>query len=127
MNYSFNDADAPNVKKRQYYEMFGNRAIYSEGWKAVTLHGKRMPWDVNSVTPFEDDVLTAERTEEILREIMPEMARIVVVLPAPLAPRMTTISPSATLDSRTQQASRSCPAHSSPLRSARIRSMRDGR
>jgi len=55
MNYSFNDADAPNVKKRQYYEMFGNRAIYADGWKAVTLHGKRMPWDVNSVTAFEED------------------------------------------------------------------------
>ncbi len=56
MLYSFNDADAPNVKKRQYYEMFGNRAIWVDGWKAVTLHGRRMPWVVGSVTPFEDDV-----------------------------------------------------------------------
>ena len=55
MMYSFNDADAPNVKKVQYYEMFGNRAIWKDGWKAVSLHGKRMPWDVNSVSPFEDD------------------------------------------------------------------------
>ncbi len=55
MIYSFNDNDAPNRKKRQYYEMFGNRAIWVDGWKAVSLHGKRMPWDVNSVTPFEDD------------------------------------------------------------------------
>jgi len=56
MKYSFNDADAPNAKKRQYYEMFGNRAIWVDGWKAVTLHGKRMPWIIGSVTPFEDDV-----------------------------------------------------------------------
>jgi len=56
MAYSFNDADAPNRKQRQYYEMFGNRAIWVDGWKAVTLHGKRMPWIVGSVTPFEDDV-----------------------------------------------------------------------
>ncbi len=55
MVYSFNDAKAPNVKKRQYYEMFGNRAIWVDGWKAVTLHGNRMPWDVNSVSPFEND------------------------------------------------------------------------
>jgi hypothetical protein len=55
MNYSFDDADAPNAKKVQYYEMFGNRAIWADGWKAVTLHGKRMPWIVNSTTPFEDD------------------------------------------------------------------------
>ena len=56
MNYSFNDADAPNAKQRQYYEMFGNRAIWEDGWKAVTLHANRMPWEINSVVPFEDDV-----------------------------------------------------------------------
>ncbi|MCH8073370.1 MAG: sulfatase-like hydrolase/transferase [Proteobacteria bacterium] len=55
MMYAFNDAYAPNRKKRQYYEMFGNRAIWSDGWKAVTLHAKRMPWDVNVVLPFEND------------------------------------------------------------------------
>jgi arylsulfatase len=55
MNYSFDDPDAPNAKQRQYYEMFGNRAIWSDGWKAVTLHAKRMPWDVNVVLPFEQD------------------------------------------------------------------------
>jgi len=55
MMYSFNNAKAPNVKKRQYYEMFGNRAIWVDGWKAVTLHAKRMPWNVNVVLPFEQD------------------------------------------------------------------------
>jgi arylsulfatase len=35
--------------------MFGNRAIWVDGWKAVTLHAKRMPWDVNVVLPFEND------------------------------------------------------------------------
>jgi len=55
MNYSFDDADAPNAKKRQYYEMFGNRAIWEDGWKAVTLHANRMPWDVNVVLPFDQD------------------------------------------------------------------------
>ncbi len=56
MNYAFDDADAPNAKKRQYYEMFGNRALWQDGWKAVTLHANRMPWDLNKVLPFEDDV-----------------------------------------------------------------------
>ena len=55
MMYSFDDADAPNRKERQYYEMFGNRAIWVDGWKAVTLHAKRMPWDVNVVLPFDKD------------------------------------------------------------------------
>ncbi|MBT8481812.1 MAG: arylsulfatase [Myxococcales bacterium] len=56
MNYSFNDADAPNAKKRQYYEMFGNRAIWVDGWKAVTIHANRMPWELNRVQPFDEDV-----------------------------------------------------------------------
>jgi arylsulfatase len=55
MVYSFDNADAPNRKERQYYEMFGNRAIWADGWKAVTLHANRMPWDVNVVLPFEND------------------------------------------------------------------------
>ena len=53
--YSFNNADAPNRKQRQYYEMFGNRAMWAEGWKAVTLHAKRMPWDINVTLPFDQD------------------------------------------------------------------------
>jgi len=56
MAYSFDDADAPNAKKRQYYEMFGNRAIWVDGWKAVTLHAKRMPWELNVTLPFDQDV-----------------------------------------------------------------------
>ena len=55
MMYAFNDAAAPNRKERQYYEMFGNRAIWVDGWKAVTLHANRMPWDVNVALPFEND------------------------------------------------------------------------
>ena len=54
--YTFNDANAPNRKERQYYEMFGNRAMWIDGWKAVTLHANRMPWEVNDVLPFENDV-----------------------------------------------------------------------
>jgi len=48
MLYAFNDAEAANRKKRQYYEMV-------DGWKAVTLHAKRMPWDVNVTLPFDKD------------------------------------------------------------------------
>jgi arylsulfatase len=55
MMYAFDNAKAPNRKKRQYYEMFGNRAIWADGWKAVTLHAKRMPWQLNVTLPFEKD------------------------------------------------------------------------
>lgn len=56
MVYSFNDADAPDTHTQQYFEMFGNRAMYKDGWKAVTIHGNRMPWNVNVTAPFEEDV-----------------------------------------------------------------------
>ena len=55
MAYAFDNAGAPNKKERQYYEMFGNRAIWVDGWKAVSLHANRMPWDVNVVLPFDQD------------------------------------------------------------------------
>ena len=55
MLYAFDAPDAPNRKKRQYYEMFGNRAIWADGWKAVTLHAGRMPWELNVVLPFDQD------------------------------------------------------------------------
>ncbi len=56
INYSFDNSSAPNAKERQYYEMFGNRAIWVDGWKAVTIHANRMPWDINKRAPFDEDV-----------------------------------------------------------------------
>jgi arylsulfatase len=55
MAYSFDNPKASNRKKRQYYEMFGNRAIWVDGWKAVTLHAGRMPWQLNVTLDFEKD------------------------------------------------------------------------
>ncbi len=55
MNYSVDTPNAPNAKKRQYYEMFGNRAIWVDGWKAVTLHAKRLPWELNVRGDFSSD------------------------------------------------------------------------
>jgi arylsulfatase A-like enzyme len=39
MRYSFDDADAPTTKERQYYAMLGTRGIWEQGWKAVSVHG----------------------------------------------------------------------------------------
>lgn len=54
--YSFDNANAPSARTEQYYEQFGNRAMYKDGWKAVTIHGNRMPWVVAGTYPFEKDV-----------------------------------------------------------------------
>lgn len=56
MVYAFNDKTAPERHVRQYYELYGNRAMYLDGWKVVTVHGDRMPWIGNKVSPFENDV-----------------------------------------------------------------------
>lgn len=55
MQYAFDAPDAANRKQRQYFEMFGNRAIWVDGWKAVTIHANRMPWDLAVTLPFEED------------------------------------------------------------------------
>jgi arylsulfatase A-like enzyme len=36
--YSFNNAQAPARHTQQYYCIFGNRAIYKDGWKAAAAH-----------------------------------------------------------------------------------------
>ncbi len=38
MLYTFDDAAAPDRRTTQYFEMFGNRGIYHNGWSAVTRH-----------------------------------------------------------------------------------------
>ena len=45
--YSFQDPDSPSNKGVQYFEMWGHRAIWMDGWKAVTRHFRGIP--------FEDD------------------------------------------------------------------------
>jgi arylsulfatase A-like enzyme len=54
MVYSFANATAPTTHTTQYFEMFGNRGIYHDGWTAVTRHST--PWDITGVPPkFADD------------------------------------------------------------------------
>jgi arylsulfatase len=56
MAYSFDHPEVPTKHPEQYYELFGNRAIYKDGWKAVTIHANRMPWNLNKTSPFDKDV-----------------------------------------------------------------------
>ena len=43
MVYTFADAKAPSTHTTQYFEIFGNRAIYNDGWLAGTVH--RAAWE----------------------------------------------------------------------------------
>lgn len=52
--YSLNDINAPDRHRVQYYEMFGSRAIYADGWMASARHG--LPWELlNRKGDFEND------------------------------------------------------------------------
>jgi len=63
-NYTFNDADAKSTRTEQLYELFGNRALYLDGWKAVTIHGNRMPWIGNATFDFDKDKWELYNLEE---------------------------------------------------------------
>ncbi|MEV6969111.1 arylsulfatase [Hamadaea sp. NPDC051192] len=75
MRYSFDGADAPTHKETQYYEMFGNRGIWHDGWKAVTEHGPTLgkgAFDKDRWQLFHTDVdrseahdLAAEHPEKV--------------------------------------------------------------
>ncbi|MBE0636913.1 MAG: arylsulfatase [Bacteroidales bacterium] len=52
--YSFNDGNTKEKHKTQYFEMFGNRAIYHEGWYARTIH--RAPWEPTPRRPLLEDI-----------------------------------------------------------------------
>lgn len=54
MAYSFDASSAPSKRKVQYYEMYGNRAIYADGWKAVVPH-RLKTWDFKTPPSFAND------------------------------------------------------------------------
>jgi len=44
MVYTFDNAKAPSRHTVQYFEIFGNRAMYADGWLAGTIH--KAPWEM---------------------------------------------------------------------------------
>jgi hypothetical protein len=53
MLYSFTEAHATDRRLTQYFEIFGNRAIYHEGWLAGTVH--RAAWEFKPRATLEND------------------------------------------------------------------------
>ena len=54
MLYTFNNPKAPSTHNTQYFEIFGNRAIYNGGWLAGTVH--RAAWERTPRRPLEKDI-----------------------------------------------------------------------
>jgi arylsulfatase len=63
MLYSADNAKAAGRRNTQYFEMFGNRGIYHEGWVACTRHS--IPWDMAAKIPLlKDDVWELYKVDE---------------------------------------------------------------
>ena len=62
MAYTFDDPAAPGRRHVQYYEMLGNRGIWSDGWKAVADHV------ANPSFSFENDAWELYHTDEDFSE-----------------------------------------------------------
>ena len=54
MVYTFDDAAAEDRHVIQYFEMFGNRAIYNDGWFARTIH--KAPWEPEPRRALAEDI-----------------------------------------------------------------------
>ena len=53
MQYTWDDPDAESTHHTQYFEIFGNRGIYQDGWTAVTHHST--PWLKLDWPSFDED------------------------------------------------------------------------
>lgn len=64
-------AGAPERHHTQYFEMFGSRAIYHRGWKAVTYHpvGPLYGDGLDPNAPFDDDAWELYHVESDLAEV----------------------------------------------------------
>ncbi|MBP6679991.1 MAG: sulfatase-like hydrolase/transferase, partial [Saprospiraceae bacterium] len=66
MLYSVDDATAKDRRTTQYFEMFGNRGIYHNGWVACTRHS--IPWLVVENPPLKDDTWELYNIDEDFSE-----------------------------------------------------------
>jgi arylsulfatase len=60
--YSFDDGNAAEQHKVQYFEMFGNRALYQDGWYARTIH--RPAWRQKPLNSLQEDIWELYNTSE---------------------------------------------------------------
>ncbi len=62
MLYAAENADAEGRHTTQYFEMFGNRAIYNDGWLARVIH--RAPWEAKPMNSLQEDKWDLYNTKE---------------------------------------------------------------
>ncbi len=83
MVYSWDDARSPSRHQIQYFEMFGNRGVYFDGWFAGTVHvapwGKvenRFTEDVWELYHVEEDFSMSKNLAKKHPEILTELQKV---------------------------------------------------
>ncbi|HTO76698.1 MAG TPA: arylsulfatase [Thermoanaerobaculia bacterium] len=66
MLYTFDNPAAPEMHTTQYFEMFGNRGIYHDGWIAAARHS--IPWLIVPLPPLTADTWELYHTAEDFSE-----------------------------------------------------------
>ncbi len=61
MMYTFDQANAKSRHTVQYFEIFGNRGLYQDGWLAGTVH--KAPWEMKPRASLADDKWELYSTE----------------------------------------------------------------
>jgi arylsulfatase A-like enzyme len=64
MRYSFDEGSIPTARATQFYSMLGSRAIWHEGWKAVSTHPTIAGW-----SHFNDDTWELYNVEQDRAEV----------------------------------------------------------
>lgn len=76
MRYAFDSSADASRRKVQYYEMFGNRAIYCDGWKATSRHFENAeyesePWELYHLeNDFSETLDLAEVEPDLLKKLV---------------------------------------------------------
>jgi len=80
MAYALADgaASVPSTKRTQYFEMFGHRAIWHEGWKAVCWHRPGADYDTERWELYHADRDASEAND--LADVHPERLAALVAL-----------------------------------------------
>lgn len=73
---SLKDAAAPARSKSQYFEMFGHRGLWKDGWKAVAFHPPGSPFDNDKWELFHLDADFSESDD--LAEAEPERLKAMI-------------------------------------------------
>src|SRR5262249_20826722 len=63
MRSCFDDPSAPSARTTQFYSMLGSRAVWHDGWKAVTTHPTISGWGHFNADSWELDHTDVDRSE----------------------------------------------------------------